>query len=420
VYVATAENFPDALVGGAAAALEKAPILLVSRYSVPAATATELSRLFSNPCEPFTAGCDPTNPAFCSPELDLQPVASGLNAPMLATAPGGDPRLFIAERGGAIKVLKNGAVKSQPFLNIPGVSTCGEGGLLGMAFHPDYATNGRFFVHYTAGGGAYGFQSRVVEYRSSPSSDVADPLPVRTILTLDQPQCNHNAGSINFGPDGSLYIPFGDGGAQASSAQDPASWLGTVLRINVDGAAPYTIPSGNPYNGTNGAREVWATGFRNPFRSSIDPATGALYVGDVGQNVWEEVSVLPAGVPGLNFGWNTMEGPDCYSPSSGCDTNGLTAPVVFYRNPSDGKSVVGGYVYRGAAIPQLDGTYFYADFYSDWIRSFKLVGGVATEQRDWKSSFGSVNGIVGFGVDGAGELYVVSIGGTVYQIVADG
>lgn len=416
VYIATAENFPDALVGGAAAGFEEAPILLVSRYGVPSETASELARLLGHPCDPFTADCDPANPEFCSPDLTLQTVATGLNAPMMATAPAGDPRLFIAERGGAIKILENGSVKSSPFLTVGGVNTCGEGGLLGMAFHPDFSSNGRFFVHYTGTGGS-GFESRVVEYHATPTSDTADATPVDTILTLNQPACNHNAGSIDFGPDGNLYIPFGDGGASAANGQNPDTWLGSVLRINVDGTAPYSIPAGNPYDGTDGAPEVWAIGLRNPFRSSIDQETGDLYIGDVGQGQWEEVSVGAAGVPGINYGWSTTEGPDCYSPSSGCDRTGLTDPVVWYPNTPTSRSVVGGYVYRGTSIPELDGTYFYSDFYSNWIRSFRLESGQATQKREWTASFGPVSSVVGFGQDGFGELYVVSIGGTVHKIV---
>ncbi|MFV1962505.1 MAG: sorbosone dehydrogenase family protein, partial [Acidimicrobiia bacterium] len=290
---------------------------------------------------------------------------------------------------------------------------------LGLAFHPDYASNGRFFVHYTAANGG-SIQSRIVEYQATPGSDTANATPVRTILTLDQPRNNHNAGSISFGTDGFLYIPFGDGGKQGDpdgNSQNPMSWLGTVLRIDIDGGVPYAIPPGNPYNGVNGAQEVWAIGLRNPFRSSFDRATGDLYIGDVGQNSWEEVSVGPAGVAGLNYGWNTMEGNACFNPSSGCDSSGLTAPVVTYQTGVEGRSVIGGYVYRGSALANLTGTYFYADFYSDWIRSFRMVGGVATDQRDWTSSLGPVNSIAGFGEDGSGELYVISITGTIYKLV---
>jgi len=351
------------------------------------------------------------------PPLTLRAVAMGLDAPMLATAPIGDSRLFVPERGGAIRIIQNGTVNPTPFLTLGGVSQCGEGGFLGLAFHPDYASNGRFFVHYTASRGTNLIQSRVVEYHASPSSDTADPNPVRTILTLDQPRCNHNAGSISFGTDGYLYVPFGDGGASSANGQNPKTWLGSVLRLDIDSAVPYAIPPGNPYDGTNGAREVWAIGLRNPYRSSVDRLTGDLYIGDVGQNAWEEVSVGPAGVAGLNYGWNTMEGTTCHNPSSGCNTSGLTLPLVVYPNPDQGRSVVGGYVYRGAAIPNLQGTYFFADFFSGWIRSFRLVGGVATLPREWTPSLGTINSISGFGEDGDGELYVTSFNGTVYQLV---
>ncbi|MCB1247450.1 MAG: PQQ-dependent sugar dehydrogenase [Acidimicrobiia bacterium] len=354
------------------------------------------------------------------PDLALQPFATGFSAPMLATAPAGDDRLFVAERGGTIKVVENGSVKPQPFLTVAGVSTCGEGGLLGLAFHPSFGSNGRFFVHYTAALGSY-LQSRIVEYYANPASDVASATPVRTILTVDQPRCNHNAGSIAFGPDGNLYIPLGDGGKQGDpdeNAQNPHVLLGSVVRIDVDGGVPYAIPTGNPYNGSNGAREVWANGLRNPYRSSIDPVTGDLYIGDVGYDSWEEISVGRAGVAGVNFGWNTVEGPACFDPPSGCSKAGLTAPVLSYPNHGAGPvSVVAGPVYRGTAIPNLGGTFFYADFFDGWIRSFRLVGSTATDQRDWSAVFGDVGNISGFGVDGHGEVLVVSIGGTVYKIV---
>ncbi|MEZ5176653.1 MAG: PQQ-dependent sugar dehydrogenase [Acidimicrobiia bacterium] len=354
------------------------------------------------------------------PDLALEPYASGFTAPMLATAPAGDDRLFVAERSGVIKVVENGTVKAMPFLTVAGVSMCGEGGLLGLAFHPSFDTNGRFFVHYTAPLGS-SLQSRIVEYHANPASDAADTSPVRTILTVDQPRCNHDAGSIAFGTDGNLYIPFGDGGKQGDpdgNAQNPHTLLGSVVRIDVDGGVPYAIPAGNPYNGTNGAREVWANGLRNPYRSSIDPATGDLYIGDVGYNSWEEISVGKASVAGINYGWNIVEGPECFNPPSGCSKAGLTAPVVWYPNHSSGPvSVVAGPVYRGSAIPNLSGTFFYADFFDGWVRSFRLLGSTATDHRDWSAAFGDVGNISGFGVDGAGEVYVVSISGTVSKVV---
>jgi hypothetical protein len=286
-------------------------------------------------------------------------VASGLNAPMLGTAPNGDGRLFIPERTGAIGILENGLVNPSPFLTISGVSVCGEGGSLGLAFHPDFASNGRFFVHYTVSRGGGLIESRIVEYRADPWSSAADAAPVQTILTVDQPGCNHNAGSIAFGMDGYLYIPFGDGGKQGDpdgNAQSPHAWLGSILRIDIDGGVPYAIPPGNPYNGADGAREVWANGLSNPYRSSFDRATGDLYIGDVGQNAWEEVSVGPVGVAELNVGWSMMEGNACYPPSTGCTTAGLTRPAVVYPDLGQGRSVVGGYVYRGASMPALSGT----------------------------------------------------------------
>ncbi len=350
------------------------------------------------------------------PDIGLaEVVGSGLNQPLFLTAPPGDDRLFIVEKGGSIRIVADGNLLTAPFLTIPGITTDGERGLLGLAFHPGYAGNGRFFVNYTDGAG----DTQIVEYHADPASNVADPTPVRTILSIDQPYPNHNGGMIAFGPDGFLYIGMGDGGSGGDpdeNGEDPTTLLGAMLRIDVDSQSPYAIPAGNPYDGTNGAREVWITGVRNPWRWSFDRSTGELYIGDVGQNEWEEIDVVPAGVGGIDLGWDRMEGLHCFEPSSGCDTTGLTMPVLEYGH-GEGNSVTGGYVYRGSAIPGLAGTYFYGDFGAGWIRSFTMSGGVAADQRDWTSVVGTVPALASFGEDSAGELYVVSIAGKIYKIV---
>ena len=358
------------------------------------------------------------------PDIGIQQVASGLSQPVAAVAPDGDDRLFIVERTGAIKILENGSVKATPFLTIPegaDLCFCGDGGLIGLAFHPNYSSNGRFFVHVTAPSPTPGmaFENRIVEYHATPASDVADAAPVREIIDVDQPRTNHNGGAIMFGTDGYLYIPIGDGGDQGdpfNRGQNKFNMLASILRIDIDGGVPYAIPAGNPYNGADGLREIWAIGIRSPWRSSIDRATGDLYVGDVGQNAWEEITVGPSGVAGLNHGWRIVEGNACHNPSSGCNKAGLTAPVLVYPNQGTA-SVIGGYVYRGDVMPALRGTYFYAEFYEGWVRSFRLGGGVALDQRDWESTIGNIAAIAGFGEDGHGELYLLTFGGTVYKIV---
>ncbi|HHC07442.1 MAG TPA: hypothetical protein ENK55_01815 [Actinobacteria bacterium] len=349
------------------------------------------------------------------PIVGLEEFASGFSQPLFLTAPEGDDRIFVVEKGGTIRVISGGEVLDQPFLTVSGITTDGERGLLGLAFHPDYATNGRFFVNYTDGAG----DTRVVEYHADPASNVADPDPVRTILTVDQPSPNHNGGMLAFGPDGYLYVGMGDGGS-AGDPQDhgenPHTLLGAMLRLDVDGGTPYAIPPGNPYDGSDGAREVWLIGLRNPWRFSFDRATGELYIGDVGQDDWEEISVVPAGVGGLDLGWDRMEGFHCFEPATGCAQTGLHLPVVEYGH-AEGYSVTGGYVYRGTAIPGLEGTYFYGDFGAGWIRSFRMVGGVAVDQRDWSAFLGTVPALASFGEDGHGELYVVSLTGTIYKLV---
>ncbi len=359
-------------------------------------------------------------------DIGIEQVATGLSQPVAAVAPDDDDRLFIAERTGSIKILESGSVKATPFLNVQDVLVSGDGGLIGLAFHPNYAANGRFFVHITADttlGGV--FENRIVEYHATPASDVADPNPVRTIIRVNQPRTNHNGGAIMFGTDGYLYIPIGDGGKQNDpdlNGQNKFNMLASVLRLSIDGGTAqanggwYAIPAGNPYNGANGLQELWAIGIRSPWRSSIDRSTGDLYVGDVGQGAWEEVTVGPAGVAGLNHGWRIMEGNVCRPPTSGCNTAGLTFPIIAYPNGGPA-SVIGGYVYRGDVMPALRGTYFYAEFYDGWVRSFRNVGGVALDQRDWESTIGNIAAIAGFGEDGHGELYIVTFGGTVYRIV---
>ena len=348
----------------------------------------------------------------------LEEVASGLIFPLYLTAPDGDPRLFIVEKGGTIRIVKEGALLPNPFLDISGqVSTGGEQGLLGLAFHPQYASNGRFVVHYTDAAG----DTRVSGFRVSGDPDVADAASEVSILDADQPFENHNGGQVLFGPDGYLYIMLGDGGSggdPGGRGQSLADLLGSILRIDPLDGGDYAVPADNPFVGTAGARpEIWSYGLRNPWRVAFDPSTDDLYIADVGQGLWEEVSVSTSADGagrGLNFGWNIMEGPDCFQDSS-CDQDGLELPVLSYDH-GDGCSITGGFVYRGAAIPALQGHYFYSDFCQGWVRSFRFENGSAVDRFQWPTLAPGGN-VPSFGRDAAGELYVMSSGGVVFKIV---
>jgi len=347
-------------------------------------------------------------------EIRLTEVAAGLSGPVFLTAPRPDARLFVVEQPGRIRVVENGALLPTPFLDITDrVSSGGERGLLSVAFHPSYATNGFLYVDYTDRNG----DTRIERYRVGADRNRADPASAKLILQVAQPFANHNGGLVAFGPDGKLYVGMGDGG----SADDPlghgqnrATLLGDILRIDVDAGDPYAVPADNPFVGQAGARgEIWASGVRNPWRFAFDREAGLLYLADVGQNALEEVNVVPAASAGLNFGWNVMEGSRCFRPAEGCGRTGLVVPVLEYGH-AEGCSVTGGYVYRGGRIPALRGHYFYADYCRGWIRSFRHQGGQALDRREW--ALGDVGSVLSFGEDAAGELYVLSSSGRVYRI----
>jgi glucose/arabinose dehydrogenase len=350
--------------------------------------------------------------------VTLQEVAGGLDFPLYLTTPPGDPRLFVVQKGGAIRIIKDGALLPTPFLDLTGqVSTGSEQGLLGLAFDPAYATSGRFIVHYTDPAG----DTRVSAFHVSADPDRADPASQKVLLGADQPFANHNGGQIAFGPDGFLYLGLGDGGSggdPSGTGQRLDDLLGSILRIGLSAGPGYTVPPDNPFVGVSGARpEVWSYGLRNPWRFSFDRLTGDLYIADVGESRLEEIDVAPAadgGGRGVNYGWNVMEGTSCYA-GSGCDTTGLAAPVLVYDH-GQGCSITGGYVYRGAAIPALQGHYFYADYCSGFVRSLRLVNGAVTERADWPT-LRPGGAIPSFGEDAAGELYVLSADGRVLKIV---
>lgn len=340
-------------------------------------------------------------------------VASGLDQPVGLASPPGDPRLFVVEQGGRIRVIAGGRLLPQPFLDVSDrISKGGERGLLGLAFHPDFARNGAFFVNWTDRDG----HTRVMRFRAGRDSNRADPASMRPVLFVEQPFANHNGGCLAFGPDGKLYVGMGDGGSGGDPrgyAQNLGSLLGKLLRLDVDRGVPYAIPADNPFRRRAGARgEIWALGLRNPWRFSFDRATGDLWIGDVGQNRWEEVHHASSATPGINYGWNLMEGLHPFQRRD-VPSAGLTAPILEYSH-DEGCSITGGYVYRGRSVPALRGAYVFSDYCRGWIRSFRRVEGRATDLVEW--NVGPTGAVTSFGEDAAGELYVLLMDGRVMRL----
>ena len=357
-------------------------------------------------------------------KVKTEVVAEGLVSPVYVTAaPGDSNRLFVVEQGGTIMIIEDGALLSQPFLDISDrVVTGGERGLLSMAFDPDYGENGRFYLNYTGSANAT-FISRFVVKGNKPN--VAKKKSEKVILKIAQPYTNHNGGQLQFGPDGYLYIGMGDGGSGGdplNHGQDLTTRLGAMLRIDVK-ELPYTIPSTNPFvnpvnSGVIAHPEIWAYGLRNPWRFSFDRETGDLYIADVGQGTYEEINFQPAkSGSGWNYGWNIREGAHLYK-RQGRSTAGLVDPIHEYQHVNGNCYVTGGYVYRGEAIKKLRGTYFFADYCSGRIWTFKYTGGNKTSFKDRTNELGGpFKFIVSFGEDAEGELYFCTLGGTVYKIV---
>lgn len=353
--------------------------------------------------------------------IALEEVVSGLSFPLYLTAPVGDlARLFVVEKTGGIRIVKNGVLLPEPFLDLSSqVSSGSEQGLLGLAFDPEYAVNGRFVVHYTDLAG----NTALSRFQVSADPDRADPASEQPILTAPQPASNHNGGQVAFGPDGFLYLGLGDGGGSGDPdgrGQGLSDLLGSILRIDVRAGDPYTVPADNPFVGNPNARpEVWSYGLRNPWRFSFDRANGDLYIADVGQNQVEEVDVSTSADGagrGVNYGWSIMEGSRCFGASE-CNRTGLTLPVLEYSH-QDGCSITGGYVYRGSAIPAVQGHYFYSDLCQRWVRSFRYADGEATEETSWPALVAG-GSIVSFGEDAAGEMYIVEAEGRVSRIVPE-
>lgn len=371
-------------------------------------------------------------------------VTAGLSEPIyLAHTPNDTTgRLFVIERAGAIRIVKDGAVVAKPFLDIKSKVVVGkangdERGLLGMAFHPSYATNGLFYVYYNDKADPDDTGDSIIEeYKVSASADEADAASGRLVLKVEQPDNssatfrNHKGGAINFGSDGFLYIGFGDGGGSGDSdvshgtgnGQNLAVLLGKMLRIDPvkSASAAYSNPPGNLKDKMAAAApEIWDYGLRNPFRSSFDGCTGDLYIGDVGQDKWEEVDIEKPGEGNKNYGWNTMEGTHCYKPATGCVETGITKPFVEYDH-NTGKSITGGAVYRGKSIPALRGSYVYADYQTNaiWSLVFDRDKGTASAPVSLKQDLNNVTSIVAIRTGPDGELYLISLMGGVYRLEA--
>lgn len=387
--------------------------------AVPATTAPVPSATPGPTAPPF----DPTTIS-----VTLDTVATVPGAPLAITAPhDGSGRLLVATKGGQVRILRGRDLDPDPMLDIGAlVSNGGEQGLLGIAVHPDFPADPRIFVDYTDVNG----DTVVAAYRLDPSDpDRLDPRSAERVLAVDQPFANHNGGALGFGPDGYLYVALGDGGS-GGDPQDNGehldTLLGKILRLDVDrsgaGGQPYAIPPDNPFANVAGARpEIWLTGLRNPWRFAFDQATGDLWIGDVGQGDWEEVDLAPAGVGGLDLGWDRMEGSHCFEPKTGCPTDGLVLPVTEYGH-DEGCTIIGGAVYRGADQALLAGGYLFGDYCSGrlWaISAAEAAVAIATGGALDPIRVGTAGaGLAGFGEDEAGELYVANLDGTISRVVA--
>lgn len=359
-------------------------------------------------------------PTPTTPSVKLTSLVTGLSAPLdLEISDDNSGRMFVVEQSGRVKIISNGAVLPTAFLDISGIVSQegGELGLLGIAFHPGFATHPIFYANYTQTVGGQ-LKSVIAEFQvSSGDPNVADSTP-RVLLTVDQPFPNHKAGQLAFGNDGLLYFGLGDGGDAGdplNNAQNTTSFLGKILRIDVDSGSPYGVPTGNLFpGGLGGLPEIYAYGFRNPWRLSFDQPTGRLFVADVGQGSWEEIDFVddPA-TKGGNFGWRVMEGSHCFNPSSGCDMTSKVLPIFEYDHSNGNIAVIGGYIYHGTAVAGLAGMYVFGD----------LSGKVWGLKQNTDGTWTQVDLLTGtfqlasFGQDTSGELYIVDHSGSISKIV---
>jgi glucose/arabinose dehydrogenase len=390
------------------------------------ATATppaELPPTEAAPAEVPTPAAPVFDPATTT--IVLQPVTTDLDQPLFVTHAGdGSGRIFVVEKQGRIRIVREGQTVATPFLDLSDRvrSTANEQGLLGLAFAPNYAETGHFFVNYTDANG-----DTVVSRFTTPADtpDQADPGSEFVVLAFDQPAANHNGGMVTFGPDGYLWIGTGDGGGandRFGNGQNPATFLGKLLRLDVtsDPTVPYAVPPDNPWvaadwNGQDVIDEAWALGLRNPWRFTFDRATGDLWIADVGQNQIEEVNFVAGGNPGgLNFGWPILEGTHCFQ-SGSCDPAGTVLPVLEYDHGGGHCSITGGNVYRGSQFPALQGVYFYGDFCSGVIWAAMPAGDGWSAVEVMQSGMS----ISSFGEDEAGEQYLTDLGGGLYQVTAE-
>jgi glucose/arabinose dehydrogenase len=377
-----------------------------------AAATTAVEATTSAPAATAPAGAPAADQA--APKVALKLISEALDQPLYVTHAGDNSgRIFVVEKVGQIVILRDGQPAAEPFLDISDRvgSSSSEQGLLSVAFHPQFAQNGRLFVNYTDRNGD------TVISRFQAEGDRADPASETVLLKIDQPFPNHNGGLALFGPDGYLYIGMGDGGSAGDpqgNGQNLKALLGKMLRLDVDNGDPYGIPPNNPWPSDDQARpEVWAYGLRNPWRFSFDRKTGDLYIADVGQNQYEEIDFQPAASRGgENYGWNTMEGQHCFRADS-CDSSGLVMPIAEYDH-SLGCSITGGYVYRGAAFPRLQGLYFYGDYCSGRLWALSQPTSGRWQQHDLLQTPLRISS---FGEDQAGELYITDLNGGLYQLV---
>lgn len=367
----------------------------------------------------FCFGCNagstpPSPPPPPTLQVELVPVASGFSNPLdIQQAGDGSGRLFVVEQGGRIRIIQNGSVLGTPYLDVSGlIVSGGEEGLLGLAFHPNFSSNGCFYVNYTTTRLSGTLQTAISEFRAAPANaNTVNPTSENILFTVDQPEINHNGGGLAFGNDGFLYIGLGDGGGGGDqhgtigNGQDTTTKLGKILRIRVDCNGTYTIPADNPFVAqATAAKEIWLYGLRNPFRFSIDHATGNLWIGDVGQNSFEEVDRLTPQQGGANLGWRCKEGTHNFNFTSNCQTATLVDPIFDYDHSQGDETVIGGYVYHGANISALAGNYVFGDFISGRIWSL-----ARDSQGQWVGTFllnAGGGDLASFGQDANGELYV--------------